>query len=118
MTAERWRRVGELFHEAIDISSEDRPEWIDRACGDDQELRREVLSLLESATAEFGALARKYPLDGEVSRTREGKTLASQAEAGTSNADSWRITSSTPRGPSSWRSGSRCCQEARKRRPS
>ena len=48
MTPEAWRRVGELFHEAVTIPPEERAAWAERACAGDGELLRELSSLLES----------------------------------------------------------------------
>ena len=42
----RWNRIEELFHQATALAPADRPEFMDRSCGDDEELRREVESLL------------------------------------------------------------------------
>ena len=47
MNAERWQAIGELFEQALPLpSASGRP--LDGACGVDQELRREVVSLLAS----------------------------------------------------------------------
>jgi eukaryotic-like serine/threonine-protein kinase len=43
---ELWRRVEELCHRALELEESRRTEFLDRACGDDRELRREVESLL------------------------------------------------------------------------
>src|SRR5579883_1372310 len=51
MTPEAWRRVGELFHEALGLPSGERTQWVTAACSDDGDLCREVLSLLESDRA-------------------------------------------------------------------
>jgi len=48
MTPEAWRRVGELFHEAVMIPAEDRTAWAAQACAGDDDLLRELSSLLES----------------------------------------------------------------------
>jgi eukaryotic-like serine/threonine-protein kinase len=48
MTPERWQKVGEVFHQALDLPAEKRREWIDGSCAGDAELRAEVLSLLGS----------------------------------------------------------------------
>ena len=45
---DRWARVSELFADALDIDADGRAAWLDRQCGDDAELRREVESLLAS----------------------------------------------------------------------
>src|SRR5262245_9899672 len=52
MNPERWRRIEELFRTAIDRPAEERDDYLTRVCGGDEDLRREVLSLLERDTAE------------------------------------------------------------------
>src|SRR5262247_3189595 len=52
MNPERWQRVEEIFRTAIDRPAEERNAFLTRACGPDEDLRREVLSLLERDTAE------------------------------------------------------------------
>ena len=47
MDAERWRRVNELFHAALERGPGDREAFIDEACAGDAALRTEVLSLLQ-----------------------------------------------------------------------
>src|SRR5215510_14968564 len=47
MTPERWRQIETLYHAASERDGGDRPRFLDEACGDDRELRREVESLLE-----------------------------------------------------------------------
>ena len=46
MNPERWRQIEELFHAALERTSERRPAFLDGACRGDLELRREVESLL------------------------------------------------------------------------
>src|SRR5262245_35866550 len=46
MSPERWRRIEELFRTVADRPPEEREEYLTRVCGDDEELRREVLDLL------------------------------------------------------------------------
>jgi len=60
MTSEQYRRVGEIYHGAMELAPEDRDEFLAGACGGDEELRREVESLLqarEQAGSYFGAPA-------------------------------------------------------------
>ncbi len=47
MTPERWRQIEALYYAARDRDHGDRPRFLDEACGDDRELRREVESLLD-----------------------------------------------------------------------
>ena len=46
MASGRYERVWELFNAAVELRGEQRPEFLQRACGDDPDLRREVESLL------------------------------------------------------------------------
>ncbi|MCG3164156.1 MAG: Serine/threonine-protein kinase PknD [Acidobacteria bacterium] len=52
MNPERWRRVEELFLTVADRPAAEREAYLTRVCGDDDELRREVLSLLACDTTE------------------------------------------------------------------
>jgi serine/threonine protein kinase len=52
MIDSRWQRIEQLFFEAVELHGHERERLLDRACGTDAELRREVESLLETdATA-------------------------------------------------------------------
>ena len=46
MEPERWRRVEELYHASLKVATSQRPAFLQDACGEDEELRREVESLL------------------------------------------------------------------------
>lgn len=46
MDHERWRRVEELFHAALEHGPEARREFLDRVCNEDVDLRRQVELLL------------------------------------------------------------------------
>jgi eukaryotic-like serine/threonine-protein kinase len=48
MTPEKWQNVKAVFSEIQSLPSEQRDGFLDRACGDDQELRNEVERLLAS----------------------------------------------------------------------
>jgi serine/threonine protein kinase len=50
-SGDRWHRVEQLFHAALDQPVEQRCGFVDRACGSDTELRRELESLLRSSGA-------------------------------------------------------------------
>ena len=56
MTATKWQRVGDIYHAAMALSAEERPAYLDAACGDDAEVRREVESLLAHAGDASGFL--------------------------------------------------------------
>ncbi len=56
MTPERWQQVREIFDRAVSVDTSQRTQYLDSACANDTELRREVASLLashDSAGADF-----------------------------------------------------------------
>ena len=48
MTPERYRQIGELYHAALEVDADERAAFLDRACAGDEEMRREVESLIAS----------------------------------------------------------------------
>ncbi|MGE0131083.1 MAG: protein kinase [Blastocatellales bacterium] len=46
MDANRWKRIKEVYDRALDLGGEERDGFLAEACGDDDDLRREVKSLL------------------------------------------------------------------------
>jgi serine/threonine protein kinase len=75
LTPERWAQVEELFHRAAECDSKQRSALLETACNGDQELRREVESLLASedkasddmqAAVECGLGVVVFPLVGET----------------------------------------------------
>jgi len=58
MTDERWRRVKALFQAAVERPAGERTAFLANAAGDDDELRREVESLLASDASDTGVLDR------------------------------------------------------------
>ena len=51
MSPERWQEVEALYHAALNLEPEGRGAFLQRACGNDAELWREVESLLAQATS-------------------------------------------------------------------
>ena len=51
MDAHRWDRVQELLADALELDPSERPSFLDTACGDDEEVRAEVESLLQASEA-------------------------------------------------------------------
>jgi len=43
-----WARVNDIFHRALEVPTGGRQAWLDDACGGDDDLRREVSSLLDA----------------------------------------------------------------------
>jgi Tol biopolymer transport system component len=57
MTSERWQQIENLCHEALSLPSDERPAFVARACAGDDELRREVESLLAGETRAAGFMS-------------------------------------------------------------
>jgi TolB-like protein/Flp pilus assembly protein TadD len=47
--ANRWRRIEALFYDALELKPEARPEFLEKKCAGDVELRKEIEGLLDSA---------------------------------------------------------------------
>ncbi len=59
MSSEQYERVGELYHAAMELAPEARPDFLAEACGGEDELRREVESLLRAHEQAHGFIAGK-----------------------------------------------------------
>ena len=75
MTPERWQQVKEIFDRAVECGPASRMAYIRERCGDDEELRREVESLLASDT-QTGSL-----LDNPLMETGTGASAPSNPDA-------------------------------------
>jgi len=67
MSTHDWQKVEEILHQAMALAPEQRPEFLDAACGSDADLRAELNSLLlagENLSDEF----LKSPLRGVLER--------------------------------------------------
>jgi eukaryotic-like serine/threonine-protein kinase len=88
MEPERWRRVDELYHASLQVATGQRARFLEEACGNDQELRQEVESLLthdasaekfiEAPAFELAArlMARDKSSQSETDALRVGKTFS------------------------------------------
>jgi len=47
MPSDQWQRAEEIFHRALELEPEQRRAFLDEQCSGDDELRREVESLIE-----------------------------------------------------------------------
>jgi tRNA A-37 threonylcarbamoyl transferase component Bud32 len=74
-SSDRWLRLEALFYEAGELKPEARAEFLDRSCGADVELRKEVETLLQSAEKAAGlsgkAGARSRPAGGGRQPSRD-----------------------------------------------
>ena len=58
MKPERWQQIENICHESLDRKPEERAAFLDAQCGDDQDLRCEVESLLRYAELKGNPLDR------------------------------------------------------------
>jgi eukaryotic-like serine/threonine-protein kinase len=61
MTPERWKQVDELLNSAMELDPDKRPAFLNEACGEDEELRKEVESLLAADEKDQNHIE-KYPM--------------------------------------------------------
>jgi predicted ATPase/serine/threonine protein kinase len=73
MKPERWEKIVNIFDEALQRAPDERERFLAEICGDDEELRREVESLLFS-NDEAGSFLKKPPV-GEVASIIGGKNI-------------------------------------------
>ena len=57
MTPERWARIDEVFNAAAELGPGERAAYLAEACAEDEDLRREVESLIESEEQEGSFMA-------------------------------------------------------------
>src|SRR5262245_17796423 len=48
MTPERWQQIEQVFHQALSLPPNQRPAFLDQACGGDAEMRHEVELMIEA----------------------------------------------------------------------
>src|SRR5579864_227548 len=78
MNPERWRKVEELFHAALERAPEVRPAYLDGACSADADLRRQVELLLSQAEQAGSFLEIPAVEDLTVTATTAGSLLDRQ----------------------------------------
>ena len=80
MTPERWKRVDELLSAVLDLDKDKRSVYLDEACGEDEELRKEVESLLASDEQESNSIER-YPMELAANFVAEHGTMLGSGES-------------------------------------
>src|ERR1700675_3154951 len=58
MDRARWERIQTIFHDAADVPEAERKTFVEAACGEDQELIREVLAMLDQDASGHSLLDR------------------------------------------------------------
>jgi eukaryotic-like serine/threonine-protein kinase len=80
MSPERWERIKDLLQAALELSTEERPSFLDRACGGDERLRAEVERLLQQF-AQADSFLENPPFPGPIGASLpESRRTFSEAE--------------------------------------
>ena len=87
MDQERWRRVEELFHAALERQPEARQAFLDAACGGDTDLRRQVELLLAKGEEAGSFLETPAMRDMTATQTATGATLDKARRQGSLASD-------------------------------
>src|SRR6478672_9852869 len=74
MTPDRWQEVDKIFQAAIELDPSERTAFLNNACGNDEELRREVESLISSDSE------RRSLFDAAIFETAVGLFATDQPE--------------------------------------
>ena len=74
-----WQEIEQLFHDALELEPGDRPAFLDRRCGQDVNLRRELESLLAASDQTLG-FARDAV--GEIARQQNTEPLLTGTRIG------------------------------------
>jgi serine/threonine protein kinase len=80
MTPERWQTIEELFHAALQLSRDEHPAFLEKACAGDDELRHEVGELLASLE-EAADFIEQAPLVGAISSVIQDSAEAREQQA-------------------------------------
>jgi serine/threonine protein kinase/Flp pilus assembly protein TadD len=67
MNPERWQQIENIFQEAVELPRDQQNQFLDKACGNDPELRHEVLALLDNV--DQGTSSHLLQAISEVSRS-------------------------------------------------
>ncbi|HXH93343.1 MAG TPA: LpqB family beta-propeller domain-containing protein [Thermoanaerobaculia bacterium] len=66
--SQRWQRINALLDEGLDLPLAGREGWLDRVCGDDRALRRELEELLDADAASTDFLDEASVILGDILR--------------------------------------------------
>jgi serine/threonine protein kinase/tetratricopeptide (TPR) repeat protein len=83
VTPERWQRVRDVLHEAMQLKPEERPAYLGRWCADDDDLRQQISELLEAEEGLTTDFLESLP-QAETALDRLTVLAASKSELATS----------------------------------
>src|SRR5262249_52582606 len=88
MTPDRYRQIGELYHAALGVEPGKRAGFLKDNCGNDEDLRREVESLLAAHQQARGFISRPALETGDDENRTTPRTLNNSAGGYSGTRDS------------------------------
>ena len=73
--SEHWRRLEQLFYAALDLEPTQRPEFLEKACASNPQLRQEVETLLNSSEKTWGFLQKPLQSAAEQVAVASGSAM-------------------------------------------
>ncbi len=87
LESDRWRRIKEIFAQAIDLGGAERSAFLALACADDDELATEVLRLIDSSERDDDFLERPAIADAPSVLDEKATRIDTGAGRSTTNSD-------------------------------
>jgi eukaryotic-like serine/threonine-protein kinase len=78
--SERWQQIKEVLHRALQVEADAQPDFLSKACGDDESLRKEVETLLATYGKAEGCL--ETPATDDITKLftdNQGESLVGQS---------------------------------------
>src|SRR5215470_11676108 len=97
MDANRWKKIKEVYDRALDLPGEEREGFLAEACGDDDDLRREVQSLL-AAHEDAGSFLQSPAVEGAAREIVDDEDTSPAAQLIGRELANYRIVSLLGRG--------------------
>ena len=89
MSPDRWRQIEEVFQAAVELPSEERAQFLADKCADDQDLKREVLKLIESDESAEDFIESPIWTDSSFLNTSAKRELSSSIDGKNGDRDNF-----------------------------
>ena len=80
MTPERWKKIEEIFQAALDLSGDEREQFMRAECGDDKDLRAEVEKFIARFETEDSFLESPVWTDSRFLQSQAKREIASSLD--------------------------------------
>ncbi len=89
MSPERWREIEDVFQTAVEMPPEERARYLDERCGQDVELKNEVLNLIKSDDSASNFIESPIWTDTNFLNTSAKKQLSNSIDAANGDRDNF-----------------------------